>query len=252
MKKFLSIITVAAALATAITSVASAEIKVSGDVYAGPYSKYLFRGHDLSGNQWVVQGGADLTYKDVTLSYWSNYQTHAFEYGNRSDVTETDITLNYAFSPSKLLSMNVGNTYYTFDGLRDTNELYLKTALNTLLTPTLAIYFDWDEAQSDTYDGTGLFFTLSVGHSFELAKGLNWNFGALASYNMENISADFSKDTKYNNLHNYELSTSIDYSLTDAIKISPSYFYSTAFNHNARKIGMKDENVFGIKAAFIF
>jgi hypothetical protein len=49
-----------------------------------------------------------------------------------------------------------------------------------------------------------------VGHSFELAKGLNWNFGALASYNMENVSADFSKDTKYNNLHNYELSTSID------------------------------------------
>ena len=251
MNKLMTIIA-AAALATAVAATASAEIKVTGDVYAGPYSKYLFRGHDLSGNQWVVQGGADLSYNNFTLSYWSNFQTHHADYANRSDVTETDITLNYAFSPTKLLSMNVGNTYYTFDGLRDTNELYLKTAVNTLLTPTLAVYYDWDEAAGEAYDGTGLFFTLSVGHSFELAKGLNLNLGALASYNMENPSADFAADTKYNNLHNYELSLSLDYALTDAIKISPSYLYSNAFNDNARDIGMKDENVFGIKAAFNF
>jgi hypothetical protein len=240
----------AAALATAVASTASAEIKVSGDVYAGPYSKYLFRGNDLSGNQWVVQGGADLTYKAFTLSYWSNFQTHAADGLNRSDVTETDITLNYAFSPTPLLSMNVGNTYYTFDGFRDTNELYLKTAVNTLLTPTLGIYYDWDEAQGDDYDGTGLFFTLSVGHSFELAKGLNLNLGALGSYNMENPSADLG--AKYDNLHNYELTASLDYALTDAVKISPSYMYSNAFNSKGRSAGIKDENVFGVKAAFNF
>ncbi|MSM40639.1 MAG: hypothetical protein GJT30_13575 [Geobacter sp.] len=243
MKK--CIVLMAALLTATVASIASAEDKVSGDAYLGTYSKYLFRGLDSSANQYVVQGGMDLSYKNITLSYWTNVQTRGAGVYKRSDNTETDITLNYAFAPFELVSMNVGNTFYTFDvpGVNDTNELYLKATLNTLLAPTLAVYWDWDESTKN-----GLFYTLSVGHTIQAMKNLGVNLGALVSYNMENPSAS----AAYNNLHNYELSVSADYSLTDQIKISPSYLYSNAFNSVARNAGVNDESVIGIKAAFVF
>lgn len=242
MKKLASIVAAVALVATFVSG-ALAEDKVTGDVYVGPASKYVFRGIDCSANKMVVQGGADLSYKNFTLSYWSNYQTHAGGGLDSSDITETDITLNYAFSPVDLISMNVGNTFYSLQTVRDTNELYLKTTLNTLLSPTLSIYWDYDEAKH-----AGLFYTLSVGHTFELAKNVGLNLGALASYNQKNYSA--SQD--YNNLHNYELSAGVDYAITDKIKISPSIVYSNAFNKAGRGAGVDDECVGALKVAFNF
>jgi hypothetical protein len=253
MKK-LKVLAVAVAMVATLVSVAGAEEKVdkvTGDVYIGPVSKYIFRGNDLSGNQWVVQPGADISYKNFTLSYWSSFQTHTVKNPDGTvlhksgDATETDITLNYAYSPIELLSFNVGDTAYTFDqGVPNTNEFYLKTTVNTLLSPTLAVYWDWDQATK-----AGLFYSLSVAHTIELCKKVGLNLGALISYNQQNPSAAV---MNYNNLHNYELSTSIDYSLTDSIKISPSYLFSDGISNVARSNGIKAENVFGIKAAFNF
>lgn len=233
----------AAAMLIGLVSVANAEITVGAAANLGLYNKYLFRGFDLSGNQGVIQGGVDLTYKDFTLSYWSNFQTHSAPGFNRSKITETDITLNYTFSPSTLVTMNVGNTYYSLDSINDTNELYLKTTLNTLLSPTLTVYWDWDEARAQHM--TGLYYTLSVGHTFNPAKNIAVNLSGLVSYNEENWSVG-----DFNNLHNYELGASVDYSLTDKIKITPSYLYSNAFNRG--RSGINDESLFGIKAAYSF
>jgi hypothetical protein len=244
MKK-LSMVAVAVAMFATMVSVAGAEDKVTGDVYIGPVSKYVFRGQDLSANQWVVQGGADLSYKGFTLSYWSNFQTHSAGPYKSGNATETDITLNYAYSPISLLTFNVGDTAYTFDQGSNTNELFLKTTVNTLLSPTFSIYWDWDQATQ-----AGLFYTLSIGHTFELAKNIGLNLGALASYNQQNPSADLGAN--YNNLHNYELSASVDYALTDSIKITPSFIYSNAFKGGARAAGVSDESIYGIKAAFNF
>jgi len=231
-------------------SAARAEVKVSGDVYAGMYNKYLFRGIDLSDNEWVSQFGADLSYKGFTLSYWSNLLTHdiadtAFDSG---DISETDVTLNYSFSPVKLLTFNVGNTFYSLENAEDTNEIYLKTTLNTLLSPTLSLYWDWDQSEE-----TGLFYTFSVGHTFELVKGLGLNLGALVSYNQQN----FSVSEDFSNWNNYELSAGLDYSVNDNVKLSASYTYSNAISHKARQLGgaglgINDESLFGFKAAFIF
>jgi len=222
---------------------APAEEKVTGAVYVGPVSKYLFRGLDLSENRGVIQGGVDLSYKGFTLSYWSNYQTVSGPTLEAGETTETDIILNYSFTPVDLLTLNVGNLYYTMDNAEDTNEVYLKATLNTLLSPTFAVYYDWDIATK-----TGLFYTLSIAHTFPVAEKLGVTLGALAGYNMENPSA--SED--YNNLHNYELTASADYAVTDSIKISPSYLYSNAFNSTARDAGVKDQSVVAIKATYSF
>jgi len=229
-------------------SAARAEIKVSGDVYAGMYSKYVFRGIDLSDNKWVSQFGADLSYKGFTLSYWSNLLTDdgvilgsSFESG---DISETDVTLNYTFSPVKLLTFNVGNTFYSLENFEDTNEIYLKTTFNTLLSPTLALYWDWDQSKE-----TGLFYTFSLGHTFELVKGLGLNLGALIGYNQRNYSVS----EAYSNWNQYELTAGLDYSVTDNVKLSAVYTYSNAVSEKARDLGgVEDQSVFGFKAAFIF
>lgn len=244
MRKF--IVMMAAALSVSAATVAMAEVKVSGDVYVGPVSKYVWRGFDLSEGRGVVQGGVDVSYKDFTVSYWSNAQMAGSPTLKAGDVTETDITLNYTYKPVELLTLNVGNIYYNLDGFADTNELYLKTTLNTLLSPTFTVYYDWDEARE-----AGLFYTFSVGHSLGLMKNVGLNLGALASYNME---SDYSTGN-YNNWHNYELTASVDYSINDNIKISPYYLYSNAFNSTARNnavFEVTDQSVVGLKAAFIF
>lgn len=242
MKKI--IVAMMAVLMAASVSVATSEDKVTGDVYVGPVSKYVFRGLDLSENRGVIQGGVDLSYKNFTLSYWTNYQTISGPTLEAGNATETDITLNYAYTPVELLTLNVGNTYYTFDGFDDTNELYLKATVNTLLAPTVAMYYDWDNAKQG-----GLFYTLSIGHTFNPLKNLGINLGALASYNAKNPSAS----VNYNNLHNYELTASLDYSVTDSIKITPSYLYSNSFNSTARVLGnIHDQSVCALKATFLF
>jgi hypothetical protein len=252
MKK-LSIIFIAVTLClVSMVPVAKAENDLTADVYIGMYNKYLFRGIDLSENKWVTQFGADLGYKGFTLSYWSNLLTKGFS-GNPTgfkagDITETDITLNYGFSPIELLSFNVGNTFYSLEGLNDTNELYLKTTLNTLLSPTLSIYWDYDEASK-----AGLFYSFSVGHTFEVNKNLGVNLGALVSYNQSNWSVTGNQSA--NNWNNYELSVSADYTLPclDKLKISPSYTYSNAISHEMReKAGITDESLYGIKATYTF
>jgi opacity protein-like surface antigen len=247
MKKFGIFFVACALCVVAMASTAKAEVAVSGDVYAGLYNKYIFRGIDLSGNQWVSQFGADLSYKGFTLSYWSNLMTHKGGGYDAGEISETDVTLNYNFTPIELLTFNVGNTFYSLEGLRDTDELYLKTTVNTLLSPTLGIYWDCKMAKS-----TGLFYTFSVGHTFELVKNLGLNLGALVSYNQSNFSAQFN-GIDYNNWHDYELSTGLDYSLTDNVKLSAVYTYSNALTSQARELGgVSDESLYGVKAAFSF
>lgn len=248
MKKFGMLVVACALCMVAMVSTAKAEVVVSGDVYAGMYNKYVFRGVDLSDNKWVSQFGADLSYKGFTLSYWSNLLTadgtilgSAFESG---DISETDITLNYEYSPIELLTFNIGNTFYSLENFEDTNEIYLKTTVNTLLSPTFSIFYDWDQSKE-----TGLFYSFSVGHTFELMKGLGLNVGALVSYNQRNYSVS----EAYSNWNNYELSTGLDYAINDNFSISASYTYSNAISDKARDLGgITDESIYGFKAAFNF
>lgn len=226
--------TVVLALATA----ASAEIKVTGDAYIGVFDKYLWRGGDYSGSTPVVQGGMDLSANNVTLSYWTNAQLKGDEGYVGGDANETDITLNYALPVGDLLTLNVGNIYYTFEGGHDTNELYLAATLNTILAPTLKGYYDWDENKD------ALFYTLSIGHSLALGK-VTLTGGALASYSGGNGGA--------HEPWNAELSAKADIALTDQIKVTPSFIYSEPLSEDARALdGISTEMASGLTVTMTF
>jgi len=251
MKKFVNVIVLAMVLVGGFSTYAAA-VEASGDVYAGVYSQYLWRGIDFSGNLPVVQGGTDISLGKFTVSYWTNMQLvteqEFAEFGQSGEITETDLVLDYSTDLSELVSLSVGNITYTFnaaDALPTTNELYASATLNTLLSPSLTAYWDWDEAQKDGVEG--LFFTAAIGHTVELMDKAALNLGALVSYNKEN----FGVAENYSDFHNYELSASIDYSPIENLTITPSVLFSEALSDDAKN-ALESHLVSGLNVSYAF
>jgi len=244
MKKVcIALVAVLLAFGTLVPA-ALAAIEVEGDAYIGFYDKYLWRGFDLSGSEGVVQGGVDLSTKGFTLSYWTNYQASDDKDGGfkGGEANETDITLDYTATLNDTVSVSVGNIFYHLDGLDDTNELYLGAALNLLLSPSLTVYYDYDEAESD-----GLFFNASIGHTIALGEKLGLNLGAGVSYNQ---ASDYAVGA-YRDWHNYELSASVDYALTDQLSVTPSFLVSSPISDEAKK-AIDTETVGGVALTLTF
>ncbi len=244
MKKFSVILAILAVLGAGLATGAPAATEVEGDVYAGIFDKYLWRGFDLSGGEPVSQFGADLSAHGFTLSYWSNLQlsddeAEGWESGN---ITETDIVLDYTFSPTDMLSVSVGNIFYQLDGIEDTNELYLGVNLDTLLAPALFVYWDYDEAKEDGY-----YVTASVEHTFEVTEELGINLSGLISYNG---ASDYSIGD-YHDWHNYELGISADYAVIEDFYVSPSFLFSDSLSDDADDV-IEDEILVGLTIAHIF
>lgn len=244
MKKMVTAGIVMFVLSLVVSASALAAIEVEGDAYLGVYDKYLWRGFDLSGSEPVAQGGVDLAAGAFTLSYWTNVQlsSDSGEGYKSGEATENDLTIDYSRDITDLVSISVGNIYYMLDGLDDTNELYLSLGLSTILEPSLTVYYDWDEAQEN-----GLYFTASIGHSFELMENLSLSLGALVSYNDE---SDYAVGD-YSEWHNYELSASAEYAITDQISVSPSFLYSSGISDEA-KDAIDSEMTGGVSVTFTF
>lgn len=248
MKK-LVLALVFATLATVATAPAAlAEIEVEGDAYVGVYDKYLWRGIDLSGGQPVAQGGVDVSAKGFTFSIWSNIDLSG---PNSDEATETDFVLDYSTDIGELVSLSVGDIFYTFgpDG-GSTHELYLGAALNTVLSPTFTVYYDWDEAS--TADLDGLFYTLAVGHDVELATGLGLSLGAAINYSQESPFV-FNDGVPFDDFSTADLSAGLSYAISEQVSADVSYLYSGVVGSDADDIGlMEDESVAGLNFTLTF
>lgn len=237
MKKMI-LATIVLALVTLTVSSPVMAFEGSADAYVGVYNDYIWRGFNLTGtdsdgdeNGFVVQGGADVSFDNFTVSYWFNATEDM-------DVNEVDIVLDYSFDINEMVSMSVGNILYEVEG-ECTNEVYLGVGLGTILEPSLTYYYDYDE-----FAGAS-FVTASVGHSFDLSDTFSASIGGLVSY------ADDGED--YNAMHNGELSAGLDFAVTENITLSASALFSTPISDEAEDdAGLDDESVFGasITAAF--
>ena len=244
MKKLILAMVALAAFATP----AAAAIEVEGDVYAGVYDKYMWRGFNLSASQPVLQMGTDISAKGFTFSYWTNTQLSG---AGHDEITETDVILDYSFDVNEMLSMSVGDIYYNFNVPGNTHELYLSAALNTILAPSLTIYYDWDAAKGAATDGSdlaGLYYTLTVGHDVELAENMGLSVGAALNYNDESPFVG-----EYSEMHNYELSVGLSYALNDQVSIDLSGIYSDAISDEAElAIGDDGESTGGVSITLAF
>ena len=218
---------VALTLLVSVGALYAEEPKTSGYASVDVMSNYVWRGQKLS-NSVVVQPSVGITYGVFGANIWANYDSDSKidEGDGHGEFNETDLTLSYTRSMDKW-TFGAGYIYYALNNANDTQELYLSAAYDILLKPTLAVYYDFDE-------GNGAFLVASVGHSFEVAKGINWNIGASASYNINNKVMGFDEDgDDFSNFYNAELSTSLNIPVWKAISITPKFAYSFPLSNDA-------------------
>ncbi len=201
------------------------ETKATGSASVSIMSSYVWRGFQLSDNEFVIQPSAEISYKGFSLNLWSDYNT-GFDPG---DLDETDITLDYSGSFNKL-GYSIGYIYYAFDNQlvgEDTQEIYLGLSYDTLLSPSFTVYRDFDEVES-----TYLIF--SIGHDFKVNDKLSLSSGASISYYFYDDSED--------DWQNLELSLSGSMPLAP-FSVEPSIAYS--FGLYAGDFGNVDDEVYG-------
>jgi hypothetical protein len=159
-----------AMLALGISSGASAE-KTKGPSLSGditPASKYVWRGLILTDDP-VLQPSVTLSHKSLSLNIWANTDLTDIN-GNSGEVNELDYTIDYSSSVDKV-NFSVGLIQYTFPhtDFEATTEIYGSAGLSVLLSPTVSVYYDFDEVG-------GLYGTFGVSHGFplgEVIKGIS-------------------------------------------------------------------------------
>jgi opacity protein-like surface antigen len=226
-------------LAVLFTSAPVLAFEGSADAYVGVYSKYLWRGFDLSdeNDDFVVQPGVDVSISNFTISYWANISE------NTGEMNEVDLTLDYSTDLSDLVSISVGNIFYNVDDASDTNELYLGVALNSILEPALTVYYDYDEFDT-------VYATLGVGHSFDLVEKTSLSLGAVAGYLVDDENGFGTDDSWF---HNLDLSAGVDYAVIDNIAIGASVLYTTPLSDDAEDFtGIDDETAAGVSITYAF
>jgi len=247
MRKIGVMLTFVLALAVVWGSVAVAAVEVEGDAYLGVYSKYLSKGYDYSDGKAVLQGGMDLSAYGFTLGVWSNMQLESTDdYSSR--VNETDFNIDYTFSLGEITSVSLGNGHYTYnfeDSANDAeNEAYLTVGLDVPFYPEFTVTYGWDVADEGM---TGLFYSLSGSHEFELSEETVLTLGALVSYNQESYFAG-----DYNGFHNGELTAALDYALSENWSLTATALYSDALSNDAEDEGVDGEFVTGLDVTFAY
>lgn len=202
--------------------------ETSGSASVDFLSQYVWRGQQLS-DEMVIQPSVGITYGGFGANLWANYDTDTNEHN------ETDLTLNFSNTVDKL-SYDAGYIYYALDGSgddgsgNDTQEIYLTLGYDVILSPSITVYYDFDE-------GDGAFIVASVGHSFGLPHNLSLDLGASASYNVDNLVMGTDEDgDEFSDFYNGSLSASLSIPVTDAISVTPLIAYSFPLSNDAEDV----------------
>lgn len=162
VRKTMTVFGVTVVLALSGSVVAEeAEQKIGVDASADFYGKYIWRGQNLN-NSTVSQPGVSITYGGLTGSVWGNLDMTDSN-DNSGEFTEYDFSLDYsvAVPGAEGLGFSIGAIQYNFPSVNnDTLELYWGFSLDVLLSPSITVYHDVDEAN-------GTYVTFGVGHTFE-------------------------------------------------------------------------------------
>jgi len=222
----------------------------SGDVTVGLYSKYVWRGFELSKDSMVIQPSVTIGYQGLGFNLWGNLDTdQAMELYDEDGANwnETDMTISYDGSYG-MFGYGVGYIYYALDGADDTQEVYVSFSVDVPASPTLTVYRDMDAAP-------GWYISLEVSHAIDLMENLSLGLGAKVSY----LSADDSDTladpddpgSSYSDFHDGVISLSLSYTVTEHLVITPEMYYSFALGSDARDL-LEGASADGDDASFFY
>lgn len=242
-RKLITGITATALLLAAGIPAAMAEEEVpSADASIGFYTKYVWRGFELSDDSLVIQPSLTASYKGFSANLWANLDTKYYDPEVDSNLwNETDFTLSYDGAYEKL-GYGVGWIYYSVLG-DDTQEWYGTLSYDILLAPSLTIYYDTDGFAGDWYAN------LSFGHSFTIAENYSLDLG---------LAFGYSDNADYSEFHDGLLSASMSFPVGEYISITPEIYWSFALSSEASdafETGPSNDDNFvygGVSASFSF
>ncbi len=160
MKKFKAALCVAL-VALGMAGAAWAEEKVSVEVTADFFSKYVWRGQNLT-DDWVFQPGVSATYRGLTVGVWGSLDL-TNENDQRGEFIEYDWYIDYSGQINDTVGYSIGAIYYYFPSVGNTTELYWGFNLDVPASPSITVYHDVDEAD-------GIYVSFGVGHSIEATE----------------------------------------------------------------------------------
>ncbi len=241
-KKLITGITAASIILAAGIPAAMAEEEMpSADASVGFYSKYVWRGFELSDDSIVIQPSLSVAYKGFGANLWANLDTDLVGYGSNK-WNETDFTLSYDGAYEKF-GYGVGWIYYALDSVSDTQEFYATASYDTILAPSLTIYYDTDAFAGDWYAN------FSIGHSFAVTETASLDLG---------LAIGYSDNETYSEFQDALISASMSFPVGKYLSITPELYYSFALSdeaENAIKSGPSGDDSFfygGVSASFSF
>ena len=219
----------------------------------GVFSKYLWRGYELSDDSIVIQPSVTVGCKGFSLNLWGNLDTNLDDRdpttSDKKEWTETDLTLAYERSLG-IVGLGVGYIYYGLDGVDDSEELYLSISLDVLLSPTLTIYREIAHLP-------GWYLNFGISHSFDLPKGMSLDLAGTVGYYYSDdddfVEIDdnlIATTEKYQNFHEGLISAGLTIPIAEYFTLSPMIAYSFPLSDEADNL--LTSSSFSNDSGFIF
>lgn len=178
MKTNIALIAVMA-LGAASASAQDSALSISTTV--GWESKYVFRGIQLG--EEIITPSIDLSYGGAYIGVWGAFPVDA-QANNIDDDgywNEVDIYAGYGFALGEMLSADMGVTYYSYPSVQEdlfgdpnTTEIYFGVAAETMASPAVYAYYDFD-LENFTVEA-------SIGHSLPLAESMSLDVGVYVGF----------------------------------------------------------------------
>ena len=236
------------------------EDKPWADASVSAYSKYVWRGFELSRDSIVIQPSATVGWKGFSVNFWGNLDTdlHTALQGTASDDSfnwnETDITLAYERSVG-MFTLGGGYIYYDLDELDDSQELFFSVGLDVLLSPTVTVYKEIAHMPS-------WYINLAVSHSFTLKDDITLDLGASASYLVSDDADAYPEVTdtcrttgvcteEFSNFQDGVISAAVSIPFYEYFTFSPEIYFSFPLSGDAEDL-IEFASVTGEDSAFVY
>lgn len=212
------------------------EEKPTASADVSVFTKYIWRGYELSDDSIVFQPSMTIGYKGFSMNLWGNLDSDLEDSDptihDKAEWTETDLTLAYDTNIGPV-GLGVGYIYYGLDGIDDSQELYLSADLDVLLSPTLTVYREIAHLP-------GWYIHFGISHSFQLPKEITLDLaGSVGYYHSDDdefVEVDDAfnpKTEKYRNLHDGTVSIGLTVPFAKYFTFSPMVAYSFPLSDEA-------------------
>lgn len=234
---------------------AEKDINIGVSVAADYYSKYIWRGFRLDGDQ-VIQPSVTFSAAGFEGGFWGSFDA---ESNDTLASDEVDAWIGYSFDLGfldeslSIVGINAGHTWYSFPegdtGLAEgsqSREFYVGLTLDTFLSPYFTWYGDYGDESSGGADGD--YYMFGIGHSLTLSEeyGISLDLGFEVGLNEKAFIAGSG---------GYTLSTiGLTVPLTDGLTMAPVLAFSSPFSDlaDAADGNQDDEFYGGVSLAYSF